>query len=80
MSWQRRCCAPASRFSSTGDKLVGRVDLKADWPAQKLKILSVLFEEGNVIGKANSIDREAVRTALYRYAEALKLKLVGRVK
>ena len=52
--------------------------LKADWTAEKLKVLSVLFEEGNVIGKANTIDREAVRTALDRYAEALKLKLAGR--
>ena len=78
MSWQRRCCVPASRFSRTGDKLVERVDLKADWVSQKLKVLSVLFEEGNVIGKANFKDREAVRTALDRYAEALKLKLVGR--
>jgi uncharacterized protein YcaQ len=63
-----------------GDKFVGRVDLKADWTAKKLKILSVLFEEGNVLGKANPIDHEAVRTALDRYADALKLKLVGRVK
>ena len=61
-----------------GDKFVGRVDLKADWAAEKLKLLSVLFEEGNVTGKPNSVDREAVRTALDRYAEALKLKLVGR--
>ena len=61
-----------------GDTFVGRVDLKADWPAQKLKVLSVLFEDGNVIGKTNSTDREAVRTALDRYAAALKLKLVGR--
>jgi len=61
-----------------GDKFVGRVDLKADWTTQKLKVLSVLFEEGNVISKANFEDREAVRTALDRYAEALKLKLAGR--
>ena len=61
-----------------GDTFVGRVDLKADWTAGKLKVLSVLFEEGKVIGKVNSKDREAVRTALDRYAEALKLKLAGR--
>jgi len=75
MSWQRRCCVPASLYSSTGDKFVGRVDLKADWTAQKLKVLSVLFEEGKVIGKTNYRDREAVRTALDRYAAALKLKI-----
>ena len=78
MSWQRPCCVPASRFASTGDTFVGRVDLKADWTTQKLKVLSVLFEEGNAISKANLKKREAVRTALDRYAEALKLKLTGR--
>ena len=61
-----------------GDKFVGRVDLKADRAAEKLKVLSVLFEEGNVPGKANAKDREAVRTALDRYAQALKLKLPHR--
>jgi hypothetical protein len=61
-----------------GDKFVGRVDLKAERPAAKLKVLSVLFEDGNVTGKANAKDREAVRTALERYAAALKLKLVVR--
>jgi hypothetical protein len=38
-------------------------------------VLSVHFEDGNVTGKANARDRKAVRTALDRYAEALKLKL-----
>jgi uncharacterized protein YcaQ len=58
-----------------GDKFAGRVDLKADRAAGKLKVLSVLFEEETVPGKANAKDREAVRTALDRYAQALKLKL-----
>ena len=61
-----------------GDRLVARVDLKAAWKAKKLNVLSVLFEEANVKGKAKSDDREAVRTALDRYAGALKLKLAGR--
>ncbi|MCP4209431.1 MAG: winged helix-turn-helix domain-containing protein [Shimia sp.] len=61
-----------------GDKFVGRVDLKAEWKAEKLKVLSVLLEEGNVINRVSSKDREAVRTALDRYAGALKLKLAGR--
>jgi len=60
------------------DKFVGRVDLKADWTVEMLEVLSVLFEEGNAIGKVDSKDLEAVRTALDRYAEALKLKLAGR--
>jgi hypothetical protein len=60
-----------------GDRFAGRVDLKADWTAAKLKVLSIRFEEGKVIGGANSNDHEAVRTALDRYAGALKLKLVG---
>jgi len=61
-----------------GDRFVGRVDLKADWTAAKLKVLSIRVEEGKVIGRANSNGHEAVRTALDRYARALKLKLVGK--
>jgi hypothetical protein len=61
-----------------GDKLVARVDLKADWKAKKLIVLSVLSEEADVTGKANSKSREAVRTALNRYAGALKLKPAGK--
>jgi len=60
-----------------GDRLVARVDLKADWKAHKLNVLSVLFEEANRTGKANSTAREALRSALNRYAGALTLKLVG---
>jgi len=60
-----------------GDRLVGRVDLKAEWKVHKLNVLSILFE-GNMADKVNSEDREAVRTALERYAAALKLKLAGR--
>jgi len=61
-----------------GDSLVARVDLKADWKAKKLNVLSVLLEEANRTGKANSNAREAVRTALNRYAGALKLKAAGK--
>ena len=60
-----------------GDRFAGRVDLKADGTADKLKVLSIRFEEGKVTGRANSNDHEAVRTALDRYAGALKLKLAG---
>ncbi|MGD8442499.1 MAG: crosslink repair DNA glycosylase YcaQ family protein [Desulfobacterales bacterium] len=60
-----------------GDRFVGRVDLKADRTAQKLKVLSMRFEERKAMGRANADDHEALRTALDRYSEALKLKLVG---
>jgi len=60
-----------------GDRLVARVDLKADWKANKLNVLSILIEETNRTGKANLNAREAVRTALNRYAGALDLELAG---
>jgi len=60
-----------------GERLVARLDLKADWKAGKLHVLSLLFEETNAAGRANSRDREAVRTALQRYAGALALKPEG---
>jgi len=56
---------------------VGRVDLKADWKSRNLAVLSVHFEEENSTAGAKLIDREAVRTALERYGESLRLKLVG---
>ncbi len=61
-----------------GDRLVGRVDLKAKWPTKQLEVLSLLFESGDTTTKVNTKDREAVRTALDRYADALELKLVGK--
>ncbi len=61
-----------------GDRLVGRVDLKAKWPTKQLEVLSLLFESGDITAKVNTKDREAVRTALDRYAGALELKLVGK--
>jgi len=61
-----------------GDKLVARVDLKADWKVKKLNVLSVLVEDVNNAGRPDSKDREAVRTALNRYAGALDLKLAGK--
>jgi uncharacterized protein YcaQ len=59
-----------------GDRLAARVDLKADWKAKKLQVLSQRFEVTNQRVKASLNDYEAVRTALARYAESLSLKLV----
>ncbi len=61
-----------------GDKLVARIDLKADWKAKKLHVLSLRFEVTNGARAATSKDREAARTALERYAGALALKPVGK--
>jgi len=60
-----------------GDRLVARVDLKADWKTKKLNVLSILVEEANLTGSANAQAREAVRTAVNRYAGALNLKAAG---
>ena len=58
---------------------MARVDLKADWKAKKLNVLSVLVEDANLTGSARLKAREAVQTALDRYTGALKLKLAGKV-
>jgi len=57
-----------------GERLVARIDLKADWKAQKLHVLSQRFEAAYPAGTAAVEDREAARTALARYAGALGLK------
>ena len=62
-----------------GDRLAARVDLKADWKTKKLNVLSVLLEDANPAGTATAEAREAVRTALKRYAGALDLKLPGKI-
>jgi uncharacterized protein YcaQ len=61
-----------------GDKLVSRIDLKADWKAKKLHALSLRFEVTNEAGAATPKYREATRTALERYAKSLALKPTGR--
>jgi uncharacterized protein YcaQ len=67
-------CMPAL----AGERLVARLDLKADWKAQKLYVLSLRFEAADPVRAAASEDREAVRTALKRYAGALGLQPVDR--
>lgn len=60
-----------------GDRLIARIDLKADWKTKKLHVLSQRFEITDAAGRVASRDREAVRTALARYAGSLELKPVG---
>ncbi len=52
-----------------GEKLVARVDLKAEGRAGRLHVQAVHFEAGR--------GQKAVPAALARYAEALALKPVG---
>lgn len=54
-----------------GERLVARVDLKARRQAGRLEVLSCRFEAAS----PRPADREAVRTALARYATALGLAL-----
>jgi uncharacterized protein YcaQ len=60
-----------------GDRLVGRVDLKAERKTRKLHVLSHRFEATNRARGTTSTYRQALRSALERYAESLALKPVG---
>ena len=56
-----------------GDRLIGRVDLKARRAEGDLDVLSVHFEDA----KPPSRDRNAVRTALDRFSASVALRLRG---
>jgi uncharacterized protein len=58
-----------------GERLVARMDLKAHRKAGTLQVLSCHFEDHDGHGTPTAADREAVRTALARYAEAIGLDL-----
>jgi uncharacterized protein YcaQ len=55
-----------------GERLVGRVDLKAERKRGALRVLSCHLEEGDAATRKR--DRHAARTAVARYAAALGLK------
>ena len=61
-----------------GERLIARMDLKADWKARKLHVLSQRFEAANTGGAVPAEDGAAVRKALTRYAGALGLQPVDR--
>jgi uncharacterized protein YcaQ len=60
-----------------GENLVARVDLKADRKKGKLHVISARFETNDTKGRAPKRDCEAVRTAVARFADALRLSPLG---
>jgi len=60
-----------------GEKLVARVDLKADRKMRKLHVLSYRFETDNAKRRVFPADRKALRSAVMRYAAAIGMQPVG---
>lgn len=60
-----------------GEKLVARMDLKAERRAGRLHVLAVHFEARSVQRVVPAADRQATQAALKQFAEALALKPVG---
>jgi uncharacterized protein YcaQ len=60
-----------------GDKLVARVDLKADRKLRKLHVLSYRFETDDAKGRVSTVNRKALHSAVTRYATAIGMQPVG---
>jgi len=58
-----------------GDRLVARFDLKADRKTGTLRVLSRIVEETGDADAGSPTDREAVRSAIQHFADALSLSL-----
>ncbi len=61
----------------SGERLIARLDLKADRRSGVLRVLSCRFEGTANSAPAASRDGEAAQAALVRYADALELKPTG---
>ncbi len=60
-----------------GERLVARVDLKADRRKGEVRVLSCRYEGDDPKKPASAADGEATRTALQRHGDALGLEVVG---
>lgn len=60
-----------------GERLVARLDLKAERKQGRLRVLSCRFEDSGKARPRKAVDGEAARSALHRYATALQLEPSG---
>jgi uncharacterized protein YcaQ len=58
-----------------GDRLIARVDLKAERKARNLRVLSCRYESSGGKGAVAPRERRAVQCALSRYATAVGLEI-----